>query len=134
MSDNTIMVVSDDDMSNLYYTAKSETGFVKQYGKRTVNKKVRVDYNGCSINLGSIRQQVFMEKSHTCCDCGICGNEWHVDNESNGLVLNLYHVDDNGNETLMSHMKIDKNKGDSVDNSEVICSDCLRKRHQQNLY
>lgn len=43
MYDKTLMIVSDDDMNEIYYSAKNETGFIKDNGRRKYNKKVRVE-------------------------------------------------------------------------------------------
>lgn len=133
MNGKTLMVVSNDDMNEIYYSAKNETGFIKESGKRKYNKKVRVEKWGYSFNVGSIRQQTFMEKTCRCHDCGVVGNEWHLDNENNGPVMNMYYVDENGNSVLMTHVKIDKTKGETVENSDVLCFNCMQNRQKNGL-
>lgn len=101
-------------------------------------KKIKKDYDGDMIKMGSDRYYTF-KKSLCCAFCGIEGVIFHKERHLNkkgipcseSFHFNLYAIDDNGNEILMTkdHIRAKARGGkDELSNYQSACSLCNEKK------
>jgi hypothetical protein len=97
--------------------------------KNKERKNVYVDMFGVKVKITSQRYAVF-QKSITCCDCGLTGQYFAVENtekSSPNYHLNLYTVNEAGEEVLMTkdHILAIANGGkDIMSNYRTMCQPC----------
>lgn len=98
------------------------------------NDKVKRDYDGHMVKMGSQRYQLFATKGVTCVECGIEGIYFgleRIDNKNQNMERISYHFNlyglRNGKEVLITKDHIvPKSKGgkNHLINYQVMCFDC----------
>jgi len=91
--------------------------------------KIKVELNGQTINISSLRLLTFKEKGVDCVACSTKGRFLALEKYIADRVyhINLYGLDAEGNEVLMTKDHIlPKSKGgpDTLENMQTMCSPC----------
>lgn len=106
-------------------------------------RKIKKDYNGDLIKLGSDRYFTFSKSLH-CAFCNIKGSVFYKERIINRhgtpcsetFHFNLYAIDNNGQEVLMTKdhiVPVAKNGENSIHNYQTACTRCnLKKAHTDN--
>lgn len=94
-------------------------------------KKVRRDFDGHAIKMGSHRYWTFSEKGCTCVECGLEGTffvkEKNPDVTRETYHFNLYAIDDEGDEVLMTKdhiVPVSLGGPNHVSNYQTMCLPC----------
>lgn len=120
------------------YTIAEVFSFVKEY-LPSLDRKLKVEFDGDMVKPFSERYQVFVKRGTTCCSCGLEGTHFYKEKNSpldSNYHFNLYGVDSTGKEIMFTkdHIVACSNGGrNTLSNYDTMCSVCNQKKGKMSI-